>query len=71
MALVAAFFFGATRFVLRFFPFLLQRLRLNKTSALVDAIPVIFYAFIVGLGVTAVRSTIMVLSFLPAPLTGC
>jgi competence protein ComEC len=68
VALVAAFFFGATRFVLRFFPFLLLRLSLNKTSALVAVIPVIFYTFIAGLGVAAVRSTIMVLSFLLALL---
>ena len=68
VALVAAFFFGATRFVLRFFPFLLLRLSLNKTSALMAVIPVIFYTFIAGLGVAAVRSTIMVLSFLLALL---
>ncbi len=68
VALVAAFFFGATRFLLRRFPFLLLRLNLNKTSALVAIIPVFFYTFIAGLGVAAVRSTIMVLSFLLALL---
>ena len=68
VALVAAFFFGATRFILRFFPFLLLRLNLNKTSALLAILPVIFYTFIAGLGVAAVRSTIMVLSFLLALL---
>ena len=68
VALVAAFFFGATRFILRFFPFLLLRLNLNKTSALVAVVPVIFYLFIAGAGVAAVRSTIMVLSFLLALL---
>jgi competence protein ComEC len=68
VALVAAFFFGAARFILRFFPFLLLRLNLDKTSALVAVVPVIFYLFIAGLGVAAVRSTIMVLSFLLALL---
>jgi competence protein ComEC len=68
VALVAAFFFGATRFFLKLFPFLLLRLNLNKTSALVAIIPVIFYTFIAGLGMAAVRSTIMVLSFLLALL---
>jgi competence protein ComEC len=68
VALVAAFFFGATRFILRFFPFFLLRLDLNKTSALAAVIPVIFYTFIAGLGLAAVRSTIMVLSFLVALL---
>jgi len=68
VALVAAFFFGATRFLLRFFPFLLLRLSLNKTSALVAVIPVIFYTFIAGLGLAAVGSAIMVLSFLLALL---
>jgi competence protein ComEC len=70
VALVAAFFFGATRFILRCFPFLLLRLNLNKTSALLAILPGIFYTFIVGLGVAAVRSTIMVLSFLVALLLG-
>ena len=68
VALVAAFFFGATRFLLRCFPFLLLRLNLNKTSALLAILPVIFYTFIAGAGVAAVRSTIMVLSFLLALL---
>jgi competence protein ComEC len=68
VALVAGFFFGATRFILRFFPFLLLRLNLNKTSALVAVVPVVFYLFIAGAGVAAVRSTIMVLSFLLALL---
>lgn len=68
VALVAAFFFGATRFILRFFPFLLLRLNLDKTSALVAIVPVIFYLFIAGAGLAAVRSTIMVLSFLLALL---
>ncbi len=36
--------------------------------ALVAIVPVIFYTFIAGLGVAAVRSTIMVLSFLLALL---
>ena len=68
VALVAAFFFGATRLLLKLFPSLLLRLNLNKTSALVAIVPVIFYTFIAGLGVAAVRSTIMTLSFLLALL---
>ena len=62
MALVAAFFFGMTRLTLKLFPYLLLRLDLNKTSALVAVVPVIFYTFIAGLGVAAVRSAIMTLS---------
>ena len=68
VALVAAFFFGATRLTLRLFPSLLLRLNLNKTSALVAIVPVILYTFIAGLGVAAVRSMIMTLSFLLALL---
>ena len=68
VALVAAFFFGATRFLIRLFPPLLLHLHLNKTSALVAIVPVIFYTFIAGMGVAAVRSTIMTLSFLLALL---
>ena len=68
VALVAAFFFGATRLILKLFPSLLLRLNLNKTSALVAIVPVIFYTFIAGLGVAAVRSAIMTLSFLLALL---
>lgn len=51
MALVAAFFFGATRWILKLLPAILLRLSLSKTSALVAVVPVIFYTFIVGLRV--------------------
>ncbi len=51
VALVAAFFFGATRWILKLFPYLLLRVPLSKTSALVAVVPVIFYTFIAGLGV--------------------
>ena len=68
VALVAAFFFGLTRFLVRLFPPLLLRFNLNKTSALAAIFPVIFYTFIAGMGVAAVRSTIMALSFLLALL---
>jgi hypothetical protein len=72
VALVAAFFFGVTRLTLKLSPSLLLRLNLNKTSALVAIVPVIFYTFIAGLGVAAVRSTIMALSsfLLPCFWTG-
>jgi len=68
VALVAAFFFGVTRWILKLFPAMLLRLPLSKTSALVAVVPVIFYTFIAGLGVAALRSTIMMLSFLLALL---
>ncbi len=68
VALVAAFFFGTTRLALKFSPSLILRLDLNKVSALVAVIPVILYTFIAGLGVAAVRSMIMTLSFLLALL---
>ena len=64
VALVAAFFFAFTRFLLKLFPSLLLRFDLQKTSALVAIFPVIFYTCIAGLGVAAVRSAVMVLSFL-------
>lgn len=64
VALVAGFFFALTRFLLKLFPSLLLRFSLNKTAALVAVVPVVFYTFIAGLGVAAVRSAIMVLSFL-------
>ncbi len=68
VALVAAFFFGSTRWTLKLFPSLLLRLSLSKTSAAVAVVPVIFYTFIAGLGLAAVRSMIMMLSFLVALL---
>ncbi len=68
VALVAGFFFALTRFMLKRSPYLLLRFELNKASALVAVVPVIFYTFLAGLGLAAVRSTIMVLSFLLAVL---
>jgi len=68
VALVAGFFFALTRFLLKLSPYLLLRFELNKVSALAAVVPVIFYTFLAGLGLAAVRSTIMVLSFLLAVL---
>lgn len=68
VALVAAFFFGVARGLMKLFPALLLRWPLNKAAALAAIIPVIFYTFIAGLGVAAVRSTIMMLSLLLALL---
>lgn len=68
VALVAAFFFGVVRLFLKLFPSLLLRWPLNKVAASTAIIPVIFYTFIAGLGVAAVRSTIMMLSLLLALL---
>jgi hypothetical protein len=48
VALVAAFFFGAIRLIFKLFTFLLLRVNLNKASALVAIVPVIFYIFIRG-----------------------
>jgi competence protein ComEC len=68
VALVAAFFFGVTRWALKLFPSILLHLSLSKTSAFVAMVPVIFYTFVAGMGVAAVRSMIMMLSFLIALL---
>lgn len=68
VALVAAFFFGVARLFIKLFPSLLLRWPLNKVAASTAIIPVIFYTFIAGLGVAAVRSTIMLLSLLLALL---
>ncbi|MGB9698322.1 MAG: DNA internalization-related competence protein ComEC/Rec2 [Thermodesulfobacteriota bacterium] len=68
VALVAAFFFGVARLFMKLFPSLLLRWPLNKMAASMAIIPVIFYTFIAGLGVAAVRSTIMMLSLLLALL---
>jgi competence protein ComEC len=68
VGLVAAFFFGAARLLFRFFPPLLLRFDLNKAAALAAIFPVVFYTFIAGLGVAAVRATVMALSFLVALL---
>lgn len=68
VALVAAFFFGVAHLLMKLFPSLLLRWPLNKVAASAAIIPVIFYTFIAGLGVAAVRSTIMMLSLLLALL---
>ena len=48
MALVVAFFSGAVHLIFKLFPFLLLRVNLNKASAPVAIVPVIFYRFIRG-----------------------
>jgi hypothetical protein len=52
VALVAAFFFGVIRLIFKLFPLLLLRVDLNKASALVAIVPVIFYTHIRGRALT-------------------
>ena len=60
---MAAFFLAVALLTLKLFRSLLLRLNLNKSSALLAIVPVIFYTFIAGLGVAAGRSPIMTLYF--------
>jgi competence protein ComEC len=50
--------------------YLLLRFNIRKASALFVVIPIVSYAFISGLGISTIRATIMILSFLAALFLG-
>jgi competence protein ComEC len=56
------------RFIMKSSEYLLLRFNILKVSALFAFIPIIIYAFIAGLGISTVRATIMILTFLVAIL---
>ncbi|MDO9528389.1 MAG: ComEC/Rec2 family competence protein [Syntrophales bacterium] len=58
------------RFIMKSSEYLLLRFNILKVSALFAFIPVIIYAFIAGFGISTVRATIMILTFLIAILCG-
>jgi competence protein ComEC len=68
VSIIALIFIAIFRFVIKRFEYLLLKLNLLKVSTLMACIPVLLYAFIAGLGVSVVRATIMILTFLIAIL---
>ncbi|HLA27881.1 MAG TPA: DNA internalization-related competence protein ComEC/Rec2 [Syntrophales bacterium] len=54
--------------VMKISPYLLLRFNALKVASFIAVIPVLIYAFIAGLGVSVIRSTIMILVFLVAVL---
>jgi competence protein ComEC len=63
IAFLSAFFI---RKILSAFTSLLLRFNVNIMSALISFVPILFYAFIAGFGISTVRATIMILTFLVA-----
>jgi len=58
------------RFIMKSSEYLLLRFNILKVSAVFAFIPIIIYAFIAGFGISTVRATIMILTFLVAILCG-
>lgn len=58
------------RFIMKSSEYLLLRFNILKVSAIFAFIPIIVYAFIAGLGISTVRATIMIVTFLVAILCG-
>jgi len=54
------------RMILKAFPCLLLRYNITTLSALISVVPILMYAFIAGFGISTIRATIMILTFLAA-----
>ncbi|MFH2013328.1 MAG: DNA internalization-related competence protein ComEC/Rec2 [Pseudomonadota bacterium] len=63
IALVASFFI---RWILGYSEKLMLALNINKVAAILTIFPVIFYGFIAGFGISTLRATIMIVTFLMA-----
>jgi competence protein ComEC len=58
------------RRILSLFPSLLLRFNVIILSALISLVPILFYAFIAGMGISTIRATIMIVTFLVAIALG-
>lgn len=67
IAFIATLLFRA---ILKMFPYLLLRYNINIMSAIISVIPILLYTFIAGFGISTVRATIMILTFLAAIALG-
>ncbi len=64
LGMVAAVTYFLSFWLLRRFPWLLVRLNMVKTSTLLSAIPVVFYAWVAGGSPSTQRAEVMVLAYL-------
>ncbi|MFH1623905.1 MAG: DNA internalization-related competence protein ComEC/Rec2 [Pseudomonadota bacterium] len=64
LGFIALVVFVSIRGVLRLSERLMLALDINKVAAIFTVFPVLFYAFIAGFGVSTVRATIMIVTFL-------
>ncbi len=70
IGIIAAFSFLIIKALTGFSEHLLLRFNMVKVSTLFAFVPIILYAFIAGFGISVVRATLMILSFLAAILLG-
>ncbi|MEA1935419.1 MAG: DNA internalization-related competence protein ComEC/Rec2, partial [Thermodesulfobacteriota bacterium] len=70
IGIIAFFSIIIVRFIMKSSEYLLLRFNIVKVSAFFAFIPIITYAFIAGFGISTVRATIMILTFLIAILFG-
>ncbi len=70
IGIIAFFSIIIIRFSMKSSEYLLLRFNILKVSVIFAFIPIIIYAFIAGFGISTVRATIMILTFLVAILCG-
>jgi len=70
IGIIAAFSFLIIKALMKSSEYLLLRFDIVKVSTLFAFIPIIFYAFIAGFGISVVRAAIMIMAFLLAILFG-
>jgi competence protein ComEC len=70
IGIIAAFSFFIIKALMKSSEYLLLRFNIVKVSTLFAFIPIIFYAFIAGFGISVIRATLMIAAFLMAILFG-
>lgn len=70
IGIIAAFSFFIIKALMKSSEYLLLRFNIVKVSTLFAFIPIIFYAFIAGFGISVIRATLMIAAFLLAILFG-
>ena len=70
VGIVALLSISLIRLIMKSFPYLLLRFNVIKVSTFGACVPIVIYAFIAGMGISVVRATIMIVTFMVAILLG-
>ena len=70
IGIISAFFIFLIRGVMKRFPYLLLKFNINKVAVIMTVIPIVIFTYVAGAGISVVRATIMVVTFMAALLLG-
>lgn len=70
IGIISAFFIFLIRGMMKRFPYLLLKFNINKVAVIMTVIPIVIFTYVAGAGISVVRATIMVVTFMVALLIG-